>query len=302
LNSLTGRKENNMKNRKIPTRPSEDRLVSLGSDNLVGEKWLVGEDRSRYNIVANLEELIESLAHTRPKWLFVGCDSYSSYGYSNFDVFEGNEYLGSIGVNSLRSDFKYTVDNERMDKKKTRTLRTYSLTTANIKTAKNAVNRNFGAKNAEEQLAELDTTARAGLGSLSAIRYTDYKTAFNKLVELITPAIEKQPELFAAMCPEIDSKVLEDCAEHKHKTDTTKSVNEALRNALGVFIITRGGEYLVKDLAATGGASNTLTSEAIPFEIKRKLGMLKLLPVGATLQDVGYKIADDKFFIVGEGI
>lgn len=291
-----------MKNRKIPTRPSEDKLVSLGSDNLVGEKWLVREDRSRYNIVANLEELIESLAHTRPKWLFVGCDSYSSYGYSNFNVFEGNEYLGSIGVNSLRSDFKYTVDNERMDKKKTRTLRTYSLTTANIKTAKNAVNRNFGAKNAEEQLAELDTTARAGLGSLRSMRYSDCRSSVNALVEQITPLIESNPELIAEMFPDIDRKIIDTCAENKHKRDTTTSVDEALRNALGVFIITRGGEYLVKDLADNYGASNTLTSEAIPFEIKRKLGMLKLLPVGATLQDVGYKIADDKFFIVGEGI
>ena len=289
-----------MKNRKIPTRPSEDRLVSLGSDNLVGEKWLVGEDRSRYNIVANLGELIESLAHTRPKWLFVGCDSYSPYGYSNFDVFEGNEYLGSIGVNTLRSDFKYTVDNERMDKKKTRTLRTYSLTTANIKTAKNAVNKNFGAKNAEEQLEELSTKAKSGLGSLRSMRYSDYRSSVNALVEQITPLIESNPELIAEMFPDIDRKIIDTCAENKHKRDTTTSVEEALRNALGVFIITRNNEYLIKDLANKDNASSTLTSEAIPFEIKRKLGMLKLLPVGATLQDVGYKIADDKFFIAGE--
>ena len=215
-------------------------------------------------------------------------------------MFEGDEYLGSVGVDSGRSDFRYVINNARMDRKKTRTHRTHSLTTRDIKKAKKEINKNFGPKSAEEQLAELDTTARAGLGSLSASRYSDYRLAFNKLVQLITPAIEIQPELFASMCPEIDSKVLEDCAEHKHKTDTTKSVNEALRNALGVFIITRGGEYLVKDLADNNGASNTLTSEAIPFEIKRKLGMLKLLPVGATLQDVGYKIADDKFFIVGD--
>lgn len=295
-----------MKHRKKPVRPTADKVVSLGFENLVGDKW-IGETYSdaenvAYKIIANLEELIESLAHTRPKWFFVGCNIHGSLGYINFNVFEGDEYLGSVGVDSGRSDFRYVINNARIDRKKTRTHLTHSLTTRDIKKAKKEINKNFGAKNAEEQLAELDTTARAGLGSLSAIRYTDYKTAFNKLVELITPAIERQPELFAAMCPEIDSKVLEDCAEHKHKTDTTKSVNEALRNALGVFIITRGGEYLVKDLAATGGASNTLTSEAIPFEIKRKLGMLKLLPVGATLQDVGYKIADDKFFIVGEGI
>ena len=291
-----------MKHRRAPVRPTADKVVSLGFENLVGDKWLVANDSSAYKVTANLEELIESLAYTRPKWLFVGCNSHGSLGYINFNVFEGDEYLGSVGVDSARSDFRYVIDNARIDRKKTRTHLTHSLTTRDIKKAKKEINKNFGPKSAEEQLAELDNTARAGLGSLSNIRYTDYKTAFNKLVELITPAIEKQPELFAAMCPEIDSKVLEDCAEHKHKTDTTKSVNEALRNALGVFIITRGGEYLVKDLADNNGASNTLTSEAIPFETKRKLGMLKLLPVGATLQDVGYKIADDKFFIVGEGI
>ena len=291
-----------MKHRKTPVRPTADRVVSLGLENLVGYKWLGVERNNVYKTTANLEELIESLAYTRPKWLFVGCNSHGSLGYLTFEVFEGDEFLGSVGVDNARSDFRYVIDNARIDRKKTRTHLTHSLTTRDIKRAKREINKNFGPKSAEEQLAELYTTARAGLGSLSAIRYTDYKTAFNKLVELITPAIEKQPELFAAMCPEIDSKVLEDCAEHKHKTDTTNSVNEALRNALGVFIITRGGEYLVKDLADNNGASNTLTSEAIPFEIKRKLGMLKLLPVGATLQDVGYKIADDKFFIVGEGI
>ena len=291
-----------MKHRKTPVRPTADRVVSLGLENLVGYKWLGVERNNVYKTTANLEELIESLAYTRPKWFFVGCNSHGSLGYLTFEVFEGDEYLGSVGVDNARSDFRYVIDNARMDRKKTRTHLTHSLTTRDIKKAKKEINKNFGPKSAEEQLAELDTTARAGLGSLSASRYSDYRLAFNKLVQLITPAIEKQPELFAAMCPEIDSKVLEDCAEHKHKTDTTKSVNEALRNALGVFIITRGGEYLVKDLAATDGVSNTLTSEAIPFEIKRKLGMLKLLPVGATLQDVGYKIADDKFFIVGEGI
>ena len=291
-----------MKHHRTPVRPTADKVVSLGFENLVGGKWLAVNDSSAYKVTANLEELIDTLAHTRPKWFFVGCNSHGSLGFINFNVFEGDEYLGSVGVDSGRSDFRYVINNARMDRKKTRTHLTHSLTTRDIKKAKKEINKNFGPKSAEEQLAELDTTARAGLGSLSASRYSDYRLAFNTLVQLITPAIEKQPELFAAMCPEIDSKVLEDCAEHKHKTDTTKSVNEALRNALGVFIITRGGEYLVKDLAATDGVSNTLTSEAIPFEIKRKLGMLKLLPVGATLQDVGYKIADDKFFIVGEGI
>ena len=289
-----------MKHNRTPVRPTADKVVSIGFENLVGDKWLAVNDSSAYKVTANLEELIDTLAHTRPKWFFVGCNSHGSLGYINFNVFEGDEYLGSVGVDSGRSDFRYVINNARMDRKKTRTHLTHSLTTRDIKKAKKEINKNFGPKSAEEQLAELDTTARAGLGSLSASRYSDYRLAFNTLVQLITPAIEKQPELFAAMCPEIDSKVLEDCAEHKHKTDTTKSVNEALRNALGVFIITRGGEYLVKDLAATDGASNTLTSEAIPFEIKRKLGMLKLLPVGATLQDVGYKIADDKFFLVGD--
>ena len=291
-----------MKHNRTPVRPTADKVVSIGFENLVGGKWLAVNDSSAYKVTANLEELIDTLAHTRPKWFFVGCNSHGSLGFINFNVFEGDEYLGSVGVDSGRSDFRYVINNARMDRKKTRTHLTHSLTTRDIKKAKKEINKNFGPKSAEEQLAELDTTARAGLGSLSASRYSDYRLAFNTLVQLITPAIEKQPELFAAMCPEIDSKVLEDCVEHKHKTDTTKSVNEALRNALGVFIITRGGEYLVKDLAATDGVSNTLTSEAIPFEIKRKLGMLKLLPVGATLQDVGYKIADDKFFIVGEGI
>lgn len=290
-----------MKHRRTPRRPTADKLVSISShyENLVGETWLAN---SRGQVVSsNMDNLIYTLARTRPSWFFVGCAGFDS-GYNRFHVFEGQEYLGSVGVDTSRSDFKYTVDNERIDRKKTRTHLAHSLTTRDLKKAKNAINKNFGPKNAAEQLAELDTQARAGLGSLSAMRYSDYKNAFNLFVETITPAIEQQPELFAAMCPDIDSKVLERCAEHKHKKDATSKVNEALRNSLGLFVITRGSEYLVKDLTDKDGSTKTLTSDALPFEVRRKLGMLKLLSKGTTLQDVGYKIADDKFFIVGEGI
>lgn len=291
-----------MKHSVTPVRPTAEHLapLSVGYENLLGEKYIIESYSSSSKINPDLEELIETLAYTRPKWLFVGCKCLRHRGFYSFNVFEGEEYLGSIGIDSHSSDVKYVVDNPRIDKKKERTLRTHSLTTRDLKKAKNAINKNFGVKNVEEQLAELDTQARAGLGSLRSSRYSNYKFALNRLVQLITPAIEKQPELFAAMCPEIDSEVLEDFEEHKHKADTTKSVNDALRNNLGMFIITRGGEYLIKNLADEQNPTKTLTSEAVPFEIKRKLGMLKLLPTGATLQGVGYKIGDTTFFIAGD--
>jgi hypothetical protein len=81
-----------MKHRKTPVRPTADRVVSLGFENLVGDKWLgrlTGEENIAYKIIANLEELIESLAHTRPKWFFVGCNSHGSLGYINFECVRG---------------------------------------------------------------------------------------------------------------------------------------------------------------------------------------------------------------------
>jgi hypothetical protein len=271
------------------------RTPKLDADLIKSNKSRDASKQITLGIRHGMLQLLEELAAKRPLWRFEANNYIYSGFIVEFIVSERTEELGRLVHNidyasgrSQRTDV-YKIYNHRINEKLDRK---DHKTTTNIDTAIRTVLREFGAKNLSE-------IVKSGKEAITKVANAFQVDAHRKLNEAqwnvrssLMDTLEARPDMFMQFS--WYNKLGAPCVEHaKHVAimDETKIKADQLMG--GKLVIQRGDTYIVVD-----NVNNvSYTHQTLPYAVRSKLGMLKLVEPNEFVSGVGFKSDQECFFI-----
>lgn len=244
-------------------------------------------------------QLVEALAPKRPLWKFEAVN-YMSNGFINaFTIWDGSEELGKIdhlldynGRSSSRTD-KYNLYNHRISGKLDRK---DHKTTTNIDTAIRTVIKEFGVKSRAEVIAEAKDAIKLTSHKLSDHADRKFRDAQWNIRATLMDTLLARPDVFKQF--DWYEKEGAPCVEYSLQASMMEEVKtKATSLTGGKLVIQRDDTYIVVD-----NVNNvSYTHQTLPYEIRSKLGMLKLVEPNEFVGGIGFKSNQECFFIfVGE--
>lgn len=241
-------------------------------------------------------QLLEALAPKRPLWTFTADAVYYSTGFIyGVTVREGIEELGRLehsieyarGRSCKVDTFKLYNHriNEKLDRKDHKS-------TTNIDTAIRTVLKEFGAKNISEIVKSGKEAITKAANNFQVDAHRKLNEAQWNVRSALMAALEARPDVFMQFS--WYDKLGAPCVEHaKHVAimDDTKTKADQLMG--GKLVIQRGDTYIVVD-----NVNNvSYTHQTLPYAVRSKLGMLKLVEPNEFVSGVGFKSDQECFFI-----
>lgn len=237
---------------------------------------------------------LDELTNARPNWRFVAVDVSR---YTNFDVItsvavhEDSELLGVVEITWKGRGYKIKVDNERITAKRERGNGYHTDSPAK---AALAIRKNFFKAADDERLHKSMERAVSVIGtemhSKLSERQATANATFDKAVGFAKLHIEEY---------------LNHSNKHKqhdaYKTaveqyEVVKSVKEALDKGGTILVVLDGTRYIVKDK----GDVTSLTDDTLPYELRGKLGLLKLVQDKQMVSNVGCRVDESTFVLLRE--
>jgi hypothetical protein len=80
------------------------------------------------------------------------------------------------------------------------------------------------------------------------------------------------------------------------KLEETKKINEVIKNNKAWLVFINNSDYIVK----VNGHVSIMSSEDLPTMIRRNLGMLKLVQDKELITNVGIRVDESTYYVVGE--
>ena len=240
-------------------------------------------------------QLLEELAAKRPLWRFEASHYIYSGFIVEFVVSEGTEELGKlahtidyIGGRSQRADV-YKIYNHRINEKLTQ--RDHK-TTSSMDKAVRTVFKEFGTRN----LTEIIKHAREAITKTVKDLHVDAHRKMNEaqwnIRSTLMDTLLARPDMFMQF--DWYDKLGAPCVEYGRAAammDDTKIGVEKLEG--GKLVIQRGDTYIVVD-----NVNNvSYTHQTLPYDIRSKLGMLKLIEPNNFVGGVGFKANQECFYI-----
>jgi len=211
---------------------------------------------------------------------------------TDFFIYEGNECLGSVGVTYVGRSYKIYVENDRVSagRKSGRSYRT-----EDVKKATMMIRKNFYRMPDAEKVEKLGTAAVNSLMTANWNVVGELQKAKKKFFDKAEDFILANMDLYVGQFPSaLTARNIVD----KHNLDhsTFKFVCDLHESRKTIFIIKEDTHYIVK----VGDTISTSTDEDLSEDIRRKLGMLKLVDEGQCIEGMGFRASDTTFIITPE--
>ena len=256
----------------------------------------------------NLVPFVDALIEKRPQWKFVATqrhgvvrldDGTTAPSYGFLHVYENNEKVGEIDCGSTYYNderrIAYQYDNERLAAKRERG--SWTKTTKLDKAVKEVL-KAFRPKDTTEIVREKMKIVGGAVNDAVYRITRTFTYPYNNLKDQMTNFVMSNWDMLSPMLLEagitFEPALPELYAERELALEMAESIGE---NGGGLAIIVRPNDYLV---VRTSGAVEIKTSEELPAEVRRKLGMLKLTEVGQYIPEIGIRCAEDTYFITGK--
>lgn len=252
---------------------------------------------------------LDRLVRLRPKWVFKthrGTIANNSHGgidliATYFDVFQGDEMLGEIGVNTtartgeVKADYLY--DTERLRDGRQRG--SWNKTTKMDKAVKSIL-KAFYPKTVGERVEEGREAVASKLNANVSRKFHQFNDLFRSLGSELTHFImdnweEMEPRLRAA-----GACVREGTLNAFEEWKTMQSLQEARSEGRGYDIIIRGSDYIMSSVVDGDVKVDIKSTEQLPESIRRDLGLLKLTDVGTILPEIGLRQSSNTYFVKEE--
>jgi hypothetical protein len=252
-----------------------------------------------YEIIA---PLLDRLAKYHPEWTFVSSlvviQNDGSHRVSSYRVYENKEYLGYFATASRNYSKVILLDGPRISKVVDRGK---GKRTGDIKKAVKIAEEYFRPTTSDEHLKSLRILTSSIINEKQAAARGRFQTEFHPLSDAVTTyVLENWDTTKAALRDKglyVDDAV--NFQELYEKTQAMDRLAAAKNQAHGVNVWVSNGDYHVINFSAKN--RTVYQSDTLPVGMKGKLGMLKMLNVGDVLPDVGARITETGFFVVGEG-
>lgn len=283
------------------TTPREGRMVD--------DKWPTEYDDM-------MKKLLTVLATKHPSWKFVfynrgfsnttkwlkddkGEDvRYKYFKLEHVAVFEGKEYLGSIRKTYGRSSVDaYLIENERIDSTRERGR---GATTKDMKKAIRLIEKMFGAKTHDELLKEVREECANILYSVASDRKRKYDDVFSRATKGMKKYFIENWQTLSGVALQYgaDPTAVESLLDVRNESLLAGAMYKCKQNESGYVVLIHGNDYVVQSKFDGEETQTRIYSQAdVPEDIKRGVGMLKLVDVKFYIQNVGVRIADNAFFI-----
>ena len=253
-----------------------------------------------------IHKVIHPLALKHPEWKFEGIhisrrgtlkDNNIEFEVTGFAVFYNREQLGSILTDQGYSHDKvmYKMRNRRIEKE---VARGDSMRTGNPAKALKIVEKYFAPVSPMEMFNELDTKASRMLfnaknRAVGLVRHIDHEFA-EYMREFIKPIQHAFIEYLTNKGVNVAELQEQDAAIAQF--NVLQKITQVYDTSGLYKIVVHNSKYLVMH----GEKFSVRESDELPLDIRGKLGMLKLVEVSNAIEDVGMRVGEDIFYVIGE--
>jgi len=255
-----------------------------------------------------LVPFVDALIEKRPKWKFVATnrtgvvkldDGTAASSYSFLRVYENNETIGEIDYSHTyrnnESQISYAYDNERLAAKRQRG--SWNKTTKLDKAVKDVL-KAFRPKDTTEIVRDRMKLVGNIVSHRVQIETRDFSFSYGKLSDQMPNFVMSNWAILSPMMLEAGLQFDPTLPELYETAEIAKAMGQSIgANGSSLCIIVRPNDYLV---VRTSGDVEIKTSEELPPEVRRKLGMLKLTEVKQYIPNMGIRCAEDTYFITGK--
>lgn len=255
-------------------------------------KWNLGERVPQTNL--SLYHVLSPFL-SRPGWKFVGMQNQyrvreNDFICMGFAVYDDDEALGTVRVDYKGRNYAVIVGNERISAKRERGS---GYATQDTTKAVLAIRKHFYRKEKTERLNKAHTMAEQLIGSESydknSVKRQAWEHVYAHAKEFVSMNMELYLRDFPAITPRV-AKAHEADAEMK----TVDDIKNSFSKGSALLVVRDGSEYIVR----VGDNVNVYTDDTLPFEVRSKLGMLKLVDKGQMISDVGCKVDAEVFVVI----
>lgn len=285
--------------------------VSLGMPNLLAELPKGNPEGITVQVTSpKLLALVTRVAKCFPSWKIVAQNltwidiGKRIKGARLFNVWLDTELLGSIGMDYIGARTCYTVNNDRVTAAMSRS---GPRKTENPDKAFKMVKENFVPKSASEIIVDRFKFVAQTLYQLDAGVSRSLTPMGNTVDKIAKDWIDENWDAFVDYaCKKLgcDVGTLATYRETRDKLKEIRMARSDFNDGLWVVVVTRGDEYLVADPLGKSSSINHIptvhTTDTLPQNYKRLIGMLKLIDVEGFIPGVGARITRDTYYLINK--
>lgn len=266
--------------------------------NLIGRpNVLVSPDTPPTQTNLSLYLAINNLVLTRPQWRFFldnCCVTSTERIATGVRITEDGEVLGEVSIDYKGRDHKLRVENDRINAKRERGRGYYTEDPAK---AELRIRKTFFRLGKDERLSKARTSACDVLArETNGKHYTSertYSQVFAEAEKFATNNLSLYLEQFPArekFKAKYDAQLLE--------FQTVKNIQESFDKGGATLVVLDGAQYLTQ----TGDTIQNYTDDTLPYGMRMKLGMLKLVEDKQMISDVGCRVDKSTYVVIAEQV
>lgn len=291
--------------------------IPLDLPNLLAQ-WERGKDRTdlKFEIEGGMKEFALRAAKEFPMWKFVASNNLGHYWGINtyhsekrvvcktFYIVQGTEQLGVIYIEHNRSGVRYALHNERIEGRRERG---NADKTKSLDKAIKILSKFFSSKTLDERVDEAFGNCYYGLQRVDHEKkcafFNDYSDLSTKLVDHVMSNWETTREV--ATSNGVPLTMLDSLPEKYENFAVSRKIKSCFDQGKGAVVVIHGNDYVVSNVVCVGSnqmreQSRMFNSDTLPAHLKRSVGMLKLVEPNHLVGNIGYKIDNNSFFVIGE--
>lgn len=238
---------------------------------------------------------LNNLTLSKPNWRFKATDYAAYVGHfvaTEFKIIEDDEVLGTVSIEYKGRNEKIKVRNKRIDDKRERGSGYFTDDPAK---AELAIRKHFFRMAEDERLLKAAEDARGVVKGENRDKSWAKNRVRNSLLEKSYDFAKKHMAMYLEEYPQlkpVHAEYLEAREQHK----VTHSVEDALDKQQAVVVVCDGTRYLTQ----TGREVKVFDDEDLSFDMRRKIGLLKLVQDKQMISDVGCRIDSSTFVLLPE--
>ena len=275
-----------------------------GGFNLFGKPGVFPSKSLTQTMEKNPDRKLYSQAHltavlskflNKPGWKFVARDELSRSGNGEtlvchaFQLQYDNEVLGKVSIDHKGREYKIAISNHRISAARERG-DTYH--TTNVDKAVLAIRKYFYPKGREERMGSAHSAATRVISSEAYEKSRAKSSAWNDVNKHAEEFVELNMDLYISQFPKVEGK-LEIAKQASLDMQTVEDIRVSFNKGSALLVVRDGNEYIVRQ----GSEVQIYDDSTLPYEVRAKLGMLKLVGNGQMISDVGCKVDTEVFVI-----
>lgn len=261
-------------------------------------------DYDKQEIHPFMKPFVEALALKYPQWEFVECDSRSRWDADGnnypeadgFQIMDRREELGKIRVDHwCRAGERYWVDNFRIDATRERGR---GFKTKHMDKAIKHVSKYFGIRNTTELIEQAEEIADRIKRNVMNNLQSEMHLTWNKLDDHAANFLMQNWDKFAEYMQKLGAhaEAVASYPEAYRNHAEGRKIDRLIYEGKAWLVNIVNSDYIVKQ----GETVSIMDSDKLPNIVRRNLGMLKLVQDKEIISNVGIRIDESTYYVVGE--